>query len=171
MNTIDPLRIFRYLGSLFFLPIVRGTMRMFGYFQRFGRVEVGGWTFSGPANFVNLVETAWKRLECEDLDILRGMTDAYTVMYSHERFFSWPSWRYGGIPDSYIAWKSDGVVAAWVYLYFHLLQFKKGRWFLTIAENSRKADREATRRTREWLELHQFPEGLREAFVVRDASN
>jgi hypothetical protein len=132
--------------------------------QRFQCVEIGCWRFLGPSEFIQLVDEAKKRLEIEDPVLLKSMTFRYTVIYSPQRVFSFAPWKYGGVSDGFIVWKSDGVLAAWVYLYFDSLALSKGRWFLSAPQNSIRANKEATAKTREWLIKHQFPAELCEAF-------
>jgi hypothetical protein len=102
--------------------------------------------FWGPAEFIELVREASKRLEKEDPALFRSMTFRYTVIYSPQRIFSFPLWKYGGVSNSFLVWKSEGVLAAWVYLYFHSLALTKGRWFLSAPLNSVNASKDAARR-------------------------
>jgi hypothetical protein len=90
--------------------------------------------FGDPRSFIDLVDEAGKRLEVEDPALLRSMTVHYTVIYNPRRVFSFPLWRYGGVSDCFTVWRSDGVLAAWIYLYYHSLALTKGRWFLSEAQ-------------------------------------
>ncbi len=157
-------RIIRYLGSLITEPIVRSSLNLVCRAQRFLRLRIGAWNFWGPHEFIELVDQARKRLETEDPGLLKAMTFRYTVIYSPQRVFSFAPWKYGGVSDDFMVWKSEGVVAAWVYLYFKSLMLTKGRWFLSLPKNSIRANKEATAKTREWLIKHQFPAELCEAF-------
>src|SRR6266568_2050200 len=147
----------RYLGSLIAEPIIRGSLNLVCRAQRFTRTKVGSWHFWGPAEFIQLVDEASKRLEAEDPGLLRSMTDRYTVIYSPQRVFSFSLWRYGGVSDPFMLWKAEGVLAVWIYLYFDSLAVTKGRWFLSAPQNSIRASKEANAKTKEWLIKHQFP--------------
>jgi len=100
----------------------------------------------------------------QDPGLLRSLTDRYTVIYSPQRVFSFSLWRYGGVSDSFMVWKAEGVLAAWIYLYFDSLAAANSRWFLSVPENSIKASKDAEVKTREWLIKHQFPAELWQAF-------
>jgi hypothetical protein len=100
----------------------------------------------------------------EDPGLLRSMTDHYTVVYSPQRVFSFPLWKCGGVSDSFMVWKAEGVLAAWMYLYFQSLMLTKGRWFLSAPQNSIRASKDAKAKTKEWLIKHQFPAELCQAF-------
>ena len=154
----------RYLGSLITEPIVRSSLNVVCRAQRFLRLRIGAWNFWGPHEFIQLVDEASKRLEVEDPGLLRSMTDRYAVICSLQRVFSFSLWRYGGVSDSFMVWKAEGVLAAWIYLYFDSLAATNGRWFLSLPKNSIRANKEATAKTREWLIKHQFPAELCEAF-------
>ncbi len=154
----------RYLGSLIAEPIIRGSLNLVCRAQRFTRTKVGSWHFWGPAEFIQLVDEASKRLEVQDPGLLRSLTDRYTVIYSPQRVFSFSLWRYGGVSDSFMVWKAEGVLAAWIYLYFDSLAAANSRWFLSVPENSIKASKDAEVKTREWLIKHQFPAELWQAF-------
>jgi hypothetical protein len=154
----------RYLGSLIAEPIIRATLNLVCRAQRFTRTRIGSWDFWGPAEFLDLVDEASKRLELEDPGLLRSMTDRYTVIYSPQRVFSFSLWKYGGVSDSFMVWKAEGVLAAWIYLYFDSLAVTKGRWFLSAPHNSIKASKDAEAKTREWLITHQFPPELWQVF-------
>ena len=158
-------QMLRYLGSLVVEPIVRISLNFICRVQGFGRKKIGLWLFIGPADFLELVDEAKTRLETEDPELLNLMTIPYTVMYSGERFFSFPLWRYGGISDGFTIWKSDGVLAAWLYLYYHsLAEVWGGRWKLSVPRNSIAANKEAKEKARQWLLRHRFPDELCEAF-------
>jgi len=92
------------------------------------------------------------------------MTIQYTVIYSPRRVFSFPLWRYGGVSDCFTLWRSDGVLAAWIYLYYRSLALSKGRWFLSEPQNSITAGKDAEAKTRQWLIRHGFPGELCQAF-------
>ena len=154
----------RYLGSLIAEPIIRVSLNLVCRAQRFTCTKVGSWDFWGPAEFVDLVDEASRRLETEDPGLLRSMRDRYTVIYSPHRVFSFPSWKYGGVSDSFMAWKAEGVLAAWIYLYFQSLTLTKGRWFLSAPQNSVRASKDGEAKTREWLITHQFPAELWQVF-------
>lgn len=154
----------RCSGSLIAEPIIRASLNSVCRAQRFTRVKIGDWLFWGPAEFVELVREASKRLEKEDPALFRSMTFRYTVIYSPQRIFSFPLWKYGGVSNSFLVWKSEGVLAAWVYLYVHSLALTKGRWFLSAPLNSVKASKDAAAKAREWLFKHEFPAELSEAF-------
>jgi hypothetical protein len=96
-----------------------------------------GWQlgFWGPAEFTQLVDKAKKQLEIQDPELLKSMSERYTVIYSPKRVFSFPLWKYGGVSDSFMVWKAEGVLAAWIYLYFQSLTLTKGRWFLSAPQS------------------------------------
>ena len=154
----------RYLGSLIAEPITRASLNMMCRFQRFDCTRVGSWQFWGPAEFIHLVDEAKKRLEIEDSKLLDSMRGRYTVMYSPQRVFSFPLWRYGGVSDYFTVWKSEGVLAVWIYLFYLSLALTKGRWFLSAPRNSMRASKDAEAMTRQWLIQHDFPAELCRAF-------
>ena len=154
----------RYLSSLVTEPIIRATLNIVCRAQRFKRTRIGSWHFWGPAEFIDLVDEARKRLEIEDPRMLKSMTGRYTVMYNPQRVFSFPLWRYGGVSDCFTVWKSEGVLAAWIYLFYHSLALTKGRWFLSAPQNSMMSSKDAAAKTRQWLIEHEFPEELCQAF-------
>ncbi len=154
----------RYLSSLVTERISRATLNIVCRAQRFKRTRIGSWHFWGPTEFIDLVDEARKRLEVEDPALLRSMTIHYTVIYSPRRVFSFPLWRYGGVSDCFTLWRSDGVLAAWIYLYYHSLALSKGRWFLSEPQNSITAGKDAEAKTRQWLIRHGFPGELCQAF-------
>ena len=154
----------RYLGSLIAEPITRASLNLLCRAQSFTCVQVGTWHFWGPQKFTQLVDEAKRRLESEDPALLKSMNGRYTVIYSPKRVFSFPFWKYGGVSDSFMVWKSEGVVAVWIYLYYHWLASRKGRWVLSAPQNSVSASKDAEAKTREWLIKHQFPAELSEAF-------
>jgi hypothetical protein len=153
------------VGSLAGESIVCTTLSILSRIQRFQWKQVGKWVFVGPAEFVQLVDEARQRLEIEDPGLLNSMTIPYKVIYSPKGLFSFPLWRYGGVSDGFTIWKSEGVLAAWIYFYYHSLQATKGRWFLSDRQNSTGANKEAKANTRDWLMSHEFPEELSEAFA------
>ena len=170
MKTNRILQVLRYCGSYFFEPIVRGSLWFaFSFvscrFEGHTSTKVESWKFIGPNSFTGLVKRARTRIEQEDPDLLKMMTDSYTVIYLPENLNSLPAWRYGTIPDSYLAWGEEGVVAAWLYLYFHSLSYRKSRWLLAIAENSRNAAIDGRKQTGEWLRQHHFPSELVDCFL------
>jgi len=161
----------KYLGSLVAEPTSRASLNIVCRAQRFKRTKIGSWHFSGPNQFIQLVDEARKRLEIEDPGLLRSLTNHYTVIYSARRLFSFPFWRYGGISDCFTAWKSEGVLAAWIYLYYHhSLSLTRGRWFLSAPQNSITAGKDAKAKTRQWLVGHGFPGELSQAFETRGVS-
>jgi len=68
------------------------------------------------------------------------------------------------VSDCFTVWKSEGVLAAWIYLFYHSLALTKGRWFLSAPQNSVRASKDAEAKTRQWLIRHEFPEELCQAF-------
>ena len=158
------IQILKYFGSIISEPIIRTTLNIMIWFQGFKSIAVGSWVFSGPTEFIQLIVEAKEYLQVNDISLLNTMTRKYTVIYSPKRIFSFPLWRYAGISHSFVEWGSEGVIAAWVYLYFNSLAIKKGRWFLCTPKNSLCAGQEANIKTREWLELHHFPLELCKSF-------
>jgi hypothetical protein len=158
-------QLVRYIGSLVTEPISRVSVNIVCRAQHFKRTKIGSWNFWGPSEFIHLVDEAKKRLAIEDPGLLTGMTIDFTVIYSPRRIFSFPLWRYGGISDCFTVWKSEGVVAAWIYLYYHsYFALTKGRWFLSAPQNSIRASKDAKAKTRQWLIGHGFPGELCQAF-------
>ncbi len=163
-------RISRYIGSFAFEIFVRAGLDAICRFQRFGVRRSGAWVFRGPSPFLEACGEARTRIEEEDCNLLETSTGRCTVIYSPRQQFSFPLWRYGGIGDSFLAWGSEGVVAQWVYLHYHSLSRNKGRWFLSVAENSVAEDRIARAKTRVWLTVRHFPFELCDAFEIASVS-
>ena len=157
-------QLLRYMGSLVAEPITRVSLNIVCRALHFKRTKIGSWNFFGPAEFIQLVDEAKKRLEIEDPGLLGTMTIHFTVIYSPRRMFSFPFWKYGGISDSFTVWKGEGVLAAWIYLYYHSLSLTEGRWFLSAPQNSIGASEDAAATTRQWLTGHGFPGELCRAF-------
>jgi hypothetical protein len=145
-------------------PISRATLNIVCRAQRFKRTRIGSWHFWGPAEFIDLVDEARKRLEVEDPALLRSMTVQYTVIYSPRRVFSFPCGDMVAFPIASQCGRVTGVLAAWIYLYYHSLALTKGRWFLSQSQNSITAGKDAEAKTRQWLIRHGFPGELCQAF-------
>jgi hypothetical protein len=118
--------------------------------------------FWGPAEFIELVDDARKRLEVEDPALLRSMTIHYTVIYCPRRVLAFPCGDMVAFPIA--SHCGGGVLAAWIYLYYHSLALTKGRFFLSEPQNSITAGKDAEAKTRQWLIRHGFPGELCQAF-------
>jgi hypothetical protein len=154
----------RYVGSLVTEPIMRSTLNIACRLRRFRYRKVGSWRFGGPTEFIELVEEANKRLQIEDPGLLKSMTARHTVIYNRQQLFSFPLWKYSGVSDSFTVWKGEGVLAAWIYLYYNSLATAKGRWFLSVPKNAIRASKDAKVMTTQWLKQHNFSSELCEAF-------
>ncbi|MGB8356598.1 MAG: hypothetical protein WCD79_22055 [Chthoniobacteraceae bacterium] len=164
------IRTLKYFGLALFGPIVRFVLNLMCRFLRFRTTKAGNWVFFGSAEFIQLVEEAKARLGREDIEMLTGIKERYTVMSGVERTFSFPFWRYGGIPDASIAWGSEGITAQWVYFYFHYVwSTRHGLWINTVSGKPLELDFSARAKTKEWLVAHNFPDELTEPFTANAA--
>lgn len=154
----------RYLGSIISEPAVRLSLRLSSRFQRFSVIRVNAWVFRGPSTFIKLVDAASRRLEREDAELLSDLGEQFTVLYSPRKLFAFPTWRYGGISDDFVQWGSEGVLAAWIFLYFRSRPSRKARWFMSAAPWSLAATQHADEQTAAWLRSHRFPPELCRVF-------
>jgi hypothetical protein len=127
---------------------------------QFKCLKIEKWTFSGSADFLKLVEDATEKLRNYDPEILRQMTDQFSVINFGDKVSSAPAWRLGYIPDAYVAWGGDGVLAVWIYFLFHSLAYRGNRWSMSVTENSIAAASQARKRAALWLMAHEFPDEL-----------
>jgi len=165
MSPIIP-RPLRYLNSFvgeisghLIAPIVLCRL------ARFGQVILGNWHFYGPPEFLHLVCEADERLHRIENSPTDAMEERYLVFYNPKRGYSLTPWNIGAIDDHFLAWKVDGIIAAWLYLHFHAAASKRvGRWALTAYNGSSAPTREARANTKARLVVHNFPEALCDAF-------
>jgi len=159
-------RTLRYLGSLLSEPIIGMALKFACRIQHFKSVRHENWILCGSEGFIQTANESKKWLESEDIRVLNEINNKYTIMLAPEGPFSFPLWRYGGVSKEYVAWGREGILAYWVYLYFHYtLSNQRGRWFMSVATNSIEISQKARADTHEWLISHEFPEELIETFA------
>ncbi len=80
------LQTFRFLGSIFFEPIMRTMLYLIARCSHFKAIEIGNWSFWGPPSFLKLAEEAAEYLKAEGSEILGGAPPKFDVMYGWSEF-------------------------------------------------------------------------------------
>lgn len=163
------LQTFRFLGSIFFEPIMRIMLYLIARCSHFKAIEIGNWSFWGPPSFLKLAEEAAEYLKAEGSKILGGAPPKFDVMYGWSEFGAAPAWRNAFISDAYIAWGAQGILTAWVYIYFTYVCRPKTRWLWAIGQRSIQSGEDAKAKTREWLQARDFPKELWEGFQAKNS--
>jgi len=164
------LQTLRFVGSIFFEPIIRSSLYLIARCSHFKVFKVGNWSFWGPPSFLKLVKEATEYLKAENSEILDGAPPQFEIIYGGTEFGAAPAWRNAFISDAYIAWGAQGILTAWVYVYFTYACRPKTRWLWAIGERSIEAGEQAKEKTRKWLQARDFPEELWEGFRPRISS-
>ena len=148
-NLLDP--SFRFVSHIMF--------RMMGY----SRLRVGTLTLWGPREFLEASTAAVSRLRELDSGLHDRLTThqklefVYTAKHSQElsvvRIFT--------IDDSYMVWKSDGIIARLVYS-AQMANLISRR--VDSMAKSRALHSQVLATTRSWLEARRFPEPLIDCF-------
>jgi hypothetical protein len=127
------LQTFRFVGSIFFEPIMRSFLYLIARCSHFKVLKVENWSFWGPPSFLKLAEEATEYLKAENSEILCGAPPQFEIRYGGTEFGAAPAWRNAFISDAYITWGAQGILTAWVYIYFSYACRPKTRWLWAIA--------------------------------------
>lgn len=141
-------------------PIMRAIFAVLFRIWRFESIAVGTWKFFGPPEFIEIVREASARLENDAPELIQALTDNVIIFYNKEVPYSFPLWRLGAISDSFIRWKAEGVIAEWVYLYYHITAIEQRRRVLPLSENLLLSISTAKKNTHAWLTLYRYPAEL-----------
>jgi hypothetical protein len=145
---------------------MRGGNRIICFTQRFGRLKIEKWTFTGPPNFLKLVEEAREKLKKWDPEMFAKMADTFTVMNTGDQLMSFAAWRYGVISNNYVEWGSEGVMTAWIYFLLASLEYRRNRWSMADKAYAMKRSREVRNNAALWLKQHNVPKELYETIQM-----